>query len=156
MSPPPDAAALLAARRSTAVDGARIGPREAKATKPTHRDNRKAFTTITSSILRGRLALLGPAVKASRRPGNLRDSTRVDKAGLVVNVLSPLHPRVCRSVEPASRCAHKYEIRNPDAKTWRGPTLVPTRLYFKNGKYGLDRAGSGKRIRPRETLRRQR
>ena len=129
-------------------------------------DNRKAFHDyhILETFEAG-IALLGTEVKGIREgQANLRDAyARVDKGEVwLFNVhINPYSHRGYVDHDPRRKrrlLLHRYEIRKLIGKTVeKGLTLVPTRLYFKNGKVkvsiGLAR---GKQDHDkRETLRRR-
>lgn len=105
-------------------------------------ENRKAFHDyhILETYEAG-LALLGTEVKAIREGSvNLRDSYASVEDGEVWlrNVhINPYSHRGYADHEPTRRrklLLHRQEIRKLIGRTVeRGLTLVPTRLYFKNG-----------------------
>lgn len=105
-------------------------------------ENRKAFHDyhILETYEAG-LALLGTEVKAIREGNvNLRDSYASVEDGEVwlFNVhINPYSHRGYADHEPTRRrklLLHRREIRKLIGRTVeRGLTLVPTRLYFKNG-----------------------
>ncbi|MEO8522773.1 MAG: SsrA-binding protein SmpB, partial [Acidobacteriota bacterium] len=105
-------------------------------------ENRKAFHDyhILETYEAG-LALLGTEVKAIREGSvNLRDSYASVEDGEVwlLNVhINPYSHRGYADHEPTRRrklLLHRQEIRKLIGRTVeRGLTLVPTRLYFKNG-----------------------
>ncbi len=105
-------------------------------------ENRKAFHDyhILETYEAG-LALLGTEVKAIREGSvNLRDSYASLEDGEVwlFNVhINPYSHRGYADHEPTRRrklLLHRQEIRKLIGRTVeRGLTLVPTRLYFKNG-----------------------
>ena len=105
-------------------------------------ENRKAFHDfhLLESFEAG-LVLLGTEVKAIREGRvNLRDSfARVEDGEVFLyNVhISPYSHRGYADHEPLRRrklLLHKREIRKLIGKTVeKGMTLVPTRMYFKNG-----------------------
>ncbi len=105
-------------------------------------ENRKAFHDyhILETYEAG-LALLGTEVKAIREGSvNLRDSYASVEDGEVwlFNVhINPYSHRGYADHEPTRRrklLLHRQEIRKLIGRTVeRGLTLVPTRLYFKNG-----------------------
>ena len=109
-------------------------------------DNRKALHDyhILETFEAG-VALLGTEVKAIREGRvNLRDSYgRVDDGEVfVMNIhISPYSHRGYADHEPLRRrklLLHRQEIRKLVGKTTeRGMTLVPLRMYFKNGKVKL-------------------
>jgi SsrA-binding protein len=129
-------------------------------------DNRKAFhdyhilETFESGIV-----LLGTEVKGIREgKANLRDSfARVENAEVFLyNVhISAYSHRGYVDHDPKRRrklLLHKQEIRKLIGKTVeKGLTLVPTRLYFKNGKVKVALAlAKGKQAHDkRETIRRR-
>jgi SsrA-binding protein len=106
-------------------------------------ENRKAFHDfhLLESFEAG-LVLLGTEVKAIREGRvNLRDSfARVeDGEAFIYNVhISPYSHRGYADHEPLRRrklLLHRSEIRKLIGKTVeKGMTLVPTRLYFKDGR----------------------
>jgi SsrA-binding protein len=105
-------------------------------------ENRKAFHDyhIVETFEAG-VALLGTEVKAIREGNvNLRDSfARVEGAEVwIYNVhINPYSHRGYADHEPTRKrklLLHRQEIRKLIGKTIeRGMTLVPTRMYFKNG-----------------------
>jgi SsrA-binding protein len=129
-------------------------------------DNRKAFHDfhILETFEAG-IALLGTEVKGIREgQANLRDSyARVEKGEVwLFNVhINPYSHRGYVDHDPKRKrrlLLHKYEIRKLIGKTVeKGLTLVPTRLYFKNGKIKVSIAlAKGKQDHDkRETLRRR-
>ena len=106
-------------------------------------DNRKAFHDfhIVESFEAG-IALLGTEVKGIREgQANLRDSYAKVERGEVwlYNVhINPYSHRGYVDHDPKRKrrlLLHKYEIRKLIGKTVeKGLTLVPTKMYFKNGK----------------------
>src|SRR5476649_2075894 len=106
-------------------------------------ENRKAYHDyhLLESLEAG-IALLGTEVKAIREGRvNLRDSfARVEgREVFIYNVhISPYSHRGYADHEPLRRrklLLHKSEIRKLIGKTVeKGMTLVPTRLYFKDGR----------------------
>ena len=129
-------------------------------------DNRKAFHDyfILETFEAG-MALLGTEVKAIREGRvNLRDSYgRVEDGEVwVFNIhISPYTHRGYADHDPVRRrklLLHRDEIRKLIGKTTeRGMTLVPTKMYLKNGreKLAIGRA-KGKKIHDkRETIRRR-
>jgi len=129
-------------------------------------DNRKAYYDyhVLETFECG-IALLGTEVKGIREgQANLRDSfARVEKGEVwLYNVhINPYSHRGYVDHDPKRKrrlLLHKYEIRKLIGKTVeKGLTLVPTKMYFKNGKVkvviGLAR---GKQDHDkRETLRRK-
>ena len=129
-------------------------------------DNRKAFHDyhILETFEAG-IALLGTEVKGSREGrANLRDSyARVDGGEVwLFNVhINPYTHRGYVDHDPKRKrrlLLHKYEIRKLIGKTVeKGLTLVPTRMYFKNGKIKVAIAlAKGKQAHDkRETIRRR-
>jgi SsrA-binding protein len=129
-------------------------------------ENRKAFHdyTILETFEAG-VALLGTEVKAIREGRvNLRDSFgRVDGGEVFVhNVhISPYSHRGYADhapLRPRKLLLHRSEIRKLIGKTAeRGMTLVPLRLYFKNGrvKVALGLAKGKKDYDRRETIKRR-
>jgi SsrA-binding protein len=105
-------------------------------------ENRKAFHDyhILETFEAG-VALLGTEVKAIREGNvNLRDSfARVDEGEVwIFNVhINPYSHRGYADHEPTRKrklLLHRQEIRKLIGRTVeRGMTLVPTRMYFKNG-----------------------
>jgi SsrA-binding protein len=129
-------------------------------------ENRKAFHDyhILESFEAG-LVLLGTEVKSIREGNaNLRDSfARVEGAELwLYNVhVSPYSHRGSSDHEPTRRrklLLHRREIRKLIGKTVeRGLTLVPTRMYFKNGRIKVEIClARGKKAHDkRETIKRR-
>jgi SsrA-binding protein len=129
-------------------------------------DNRKAFHDyhILETFEAG-IALLGTEVKGIREgQANLRDSfARVDGGEVwLFNVhINPYSHRGYVDHDPKRKrrlLLHKHEIRKLIGKTVeRGLTLVPTKMYFKNGKVKVALAlAKGKDVHDkRETLRRR-
>ena len=129
-------------------------------------ENRKAFHDyhILETFEAG-VALLGTEVKAIREGRvNLRDSFgRVEDGEVfVMNVhISPYSHRGYADHEPLRRrklLLHKQEIRKLVGKTTeRGMTLVPLRIYFKNGrvKLAIGLAKGKKEYDRRETIKRR-
>jgi SsrA-binding protein len=129
-------------------------------------DNRKAFHDyhILETFEAG-IALLGTEVKGIREGrANLRDSyARVDGGEVwLFNVhINPYTHRGYVDHDPKRKrrlLLHKYEIRKLIGKTVeKGLTLVPTRMYFKNGKVKVAIAlAKGKQAHDkRETIRRR-
>jgi SsrA-binding protein len=129
-------------------------------------DNRKAFHDyhILETFEAG-IALLGTEVKGIREgQANLRDAfARVDKGEVwLFNVhINPYSHRGYVDHDPKRKrrlLLHKHEIRKLIGKTVeKGLTLVPTRMYFKNGKVKVAIAlAKGKQDHDkRETLRRR-
>ena len=129
-------------------------------------DNRKArhdyhlFETFEAGVV-----LLGTEVKAIREGRvNLRDSYgRVERGEVFLfNVhISPYSHRGYATHEPLRRrklLLNRAEIRKLIGKTVeRGLTLVPVRMYFKNGrvKVAISVAKGKKNYDKRETIRRR-
>jgi SsrA-binding protein len=123
----------------------RRAAKEAKAKEPDTliADNRKAFHDyhILETFEAG-IALLGTEVKGIREgQANLRDAfARVDKGEVWLhNVhINPYSHRGYVDHDPRRKrrlLLHRYEIRKLIGKTVeKGLTLIPTKLYFKNGK----------------------
>jgi len=148
----------MSAKKATAED-------DREANKPIA-DNRKAFHDyhILETFEAG-IALLGTEVKGIREgQANLRDSyARVDNGEVwLFNVhINPYSHRGYVDHDPKRKrrlLLHKYEIRKLIGKTVeKGLTLVPTKMYFKNGKVKVAIAlARGKAVHDkRETLRRR-
>ena len=129
-------------------------------------ENRKAFHDyhILETFEAG-IALLGTEVKGIREgQANLRDSfARVERGEVwLFNVhINPYSHRGYVDHDPKRKrrlLLHKHEIRKLIGKTVeKGLTLVPTKLYFKNGKVKVALAlARGKEAHDkRETLRRR-
>lgn len=129
-------------------------------------ENRKAFHDYyILETLEAGVALLGTEVKAIREGRvNLRDSFARVEGGEVflynVNI-SPYSHRGYADHAPLRQrklLLHKDEIRKLIGKTVeRGMTLVPVRLYFKNGrvKVALGVAKGKKDYDKRETIKRR-
>ena len=129
-------------------------------------DNRKAFfdyhilDTFEAGVVLG-----GTEVKGIREgKANLRDSYARVESGEVwlYNVhINPYSHRGYANHDPKRRrklLLHRAEIRKLIGKTVeRGLTLVPTRMYFKNGKVKVALAlARGKQVHDkRETIRRR-
>jgi SsrA-binding protein len=129
-------------------------------------ENRKAFHDFhLLDTFEAGLVLLGTEVKAIREGRvNLRDSfARVEDGEIFLyNVnISPYSHRGYMDHEPLRRrklLLHRDEIRKLIGKTVeRGMTLVPVRLYFKNGrvKVALSLAKGKKEYDKRETIKRR-
>jgi SsrA-binding protein len=129
-------------------------------------ENRKAFHDYhLLETFEAGLALLGTEVKAIREGRvNLRDSfARVEEGEVFLyNVhISPYSHRGSADHEPLRRrklLLHRVEIRKLIGKTVeKGMTLVPIRLYFKNGrvKVALSLAKGKKDYDKRETIKRR-
>jgi SsrA-binding protein len=129
-------------------------------------DNRKAlFDYHLLETFEAGIALLGTEVKGIREGrANLRDSfARVEQGEVwLYNVhISPYSHRGYVDHDPKRRrklLLHRAEIRKLIGKTIeRGLTLVPTRLYFKNGRVKVALAlARGKQAHDkRETIRRR-
>ena len=129
-------------------------------------ENRKAYHDfhLLESFEAG-LVLLGTEVKAIREGRvNLRDSfARVEDGEVFLyNVnISPYSHRGYADHEPLRRrklLLHREEIRKLIGKTVeKGMTLVPVRMYFKNGrvKVAVSLAKGKKEYDKRETLKRR-
>jgi SsrA-binding protein len=129
-------------------------------------ENRKAFHDfhLLESFEAG-LVLLGTEVKAIREGRvNLRDSfARVEDGEVFLyNVnISPYSHRGYADHEPLRRrklLLHREEIRKLIGRTVeKGMTLIPTRLYFKNGrvKVAVSLAKGKKDYDKRETIKRR-
>ena len=129
-------------------------------------DNRKAFFDYhVLETFEAGIALLGTEVKGIREgQANLRDSyARVEKGEIwLYNVhISAYSHRGYVDHDPKRRrklLLHRQEIRKLIGKTTeKGLTLVPTRMYFKNGKVKVALAlAKGKQSHDkRETMRRR-
>lgn len=129
-------------------------------------DNRKAFHDYhVLDTYEAGIALLGTEVKGMREGrANLRDSfARLERGEVwLYNVhISPYSHRGYADHEPRRRrklLLHRQEIRKLIGKTVeKGLTLVPLRLYFKNGKVKVALAlAKGKQAHDkRETIRRR-
>ncbi len=129
-------------------------------------ENRKAFHDYhLLETFEAGIALLGTEVKAIREGRvNLRDSfARVEDGEVFLyNVnISPYSHRGYVDHEPLRRrklLLHRQEIRKLVGKTTeRGMTLVPLRLYFKNGrvKLAIALAKGKKEYDKRETIKRR-
>jgi len=129
-------------------------------------ENRKAFHDYhLLETFEAGIALMGTEVKAIREGRvNLRDSfARVENGEVFLfNVnISPYSHRGYAEHEPLRRrklLLHRTEIRKLIGKTVeRGMTLVPPRLYFKNGrvKVAIALAKGKKEYDKRETERRR-
>ena len=129
-------------------------------------ENRKAIHDYHQlETFEAGIALMGTEVKAIREGRvNLRDSfARVEDGEVFLyNVnISPYSHRGYSEHEPLRRrklLLHRDEIRKLIGKTVeRGMTLVPTRLYFKNGrvKVAVALAKGKKEYDKRETERRR-
>src|SRR3989442_4974090 len=129
-------------------------------------ENRKAYHDfdLLESFEAG-LVLLGTEVKAIREGRvNLRDSfARVEDGEVYLcNVnISPYSHRGYADHEPLRQrklLLHRGEIRKLIGKTVeKGMTLVPTRMYFKNGriKVAVSLAQGKKEYDKRETIKRR-
>jgi SsrA-binding protein len=129
-------------------------------------ENRKAFHDFhLLETFEAGLVLLGTEVKAIREGRvNLRDSfARVEEGEVFLyNVhISPYSHRGYADHEPLRRrklLLHRSEIRKLIGKTVeKGLTLVPVRLYFKDGrvKVAVSLAKGKRDYDKRETLRRR-
>jgi SsrA-binding protein len=129
-------------------------------------ENRKAFHDyhILETFEAG-VALLGTEVKAIREGGvNLRDSYAALDGGEVwiYNVhINPYSHRGYADHEPTRKrklLLHRQEIRKLIGRTVeKGMTLVPTRMYFKNGhvKVAIGLAKGKKDHDKRETIKKR-
>src|SRR5919106_701387 len=129
-------------------------------------ENRKAFHDYhLLETFEAGLVLLGTEVKAIREGRvNLRDSyARVEDGEVFLyNVhISPYSHRGYADHEPLRKrklLLHKQEIRKLIGKTVeRGMTLVPVRVYFKNGrvKVAISLAKGKKTYDKRETIKKR-
>jgi SsrA-binding protein len=129
-------------------------------------ENRKAFHDFhLMETFEAGLVLLGTEVKAIREGRvNLRDSfARVEDGEVFLyNVnISPYSHRGYADHEPLRRrklLLHRSEIKKLIGKTVeKGMTLVPVRLYFKNGrvKVAVSLAKGKKDYDKRETIKRR-
>ena len=129
-------------------------------------ENRKAYHDYhLLETFEAGIVLLGTEVKAIREGRvNLRDSfARVEDGEVFLyNVnISPYSHRGYADHEPLRRrklLLHRDEIRKLIGKTVeKGMTLVPTRLYFKNGrvKVAVSHAKGKKDYDKRETIKRR-
>jgi SsrA-binding protein len=142
------------------------GGRSARSEKQPIAENRKAFHDYhVLDTFEAGIALLGTEVKAIREGRvNLRDSfARVEDGEVFLyNVnISPYSHRGYADHEPLRRrklLLHREEIRKLIGKTVeKGMTLVPLRLYFKNGrvKVAVSLAKGKKEYDKRETIKRR-
>src|SRR6516165_2732917 len=129
-------------------------------------ENRKAFHDYhLLETFEAGIALMGTEVKAIREGRvNLRDSyARVENGeAFLFNVnISPYSHRGYADHEPLRRrklLLHRHEIRKLIGKTVeKGMTLVPVRLYYKNGrvKVAVSLAKGKKDYDKRETIKRR-
>jgi SsrA-binding protein len=129
-------------------------------------ENRKAYHDYhLLETFEAGIALLGTEVKAIREGRvNLRDSyARIDDGQVYLcNVnISPYSHRGYADHEPLRQrklLLHRQEIRKLIGKTLeKGMTLVPTRMYFKNGrvKVAVSLAKGKKEYDKRETIKRR-
>ena len=129
-------------------------------------ENRKAFHDFhLFDTFEAGIVLLGTEVKAIREGRvNLRDSfARVEGSEIFLyNVnISPYSHRGYADHEPLRRrklLLHREQIRKLIGKTVeKGMTLVPTRMYFKNGrvKVAVSLAKGKKDYDKRETIKRR-
>jgi SsrA-binding protein len=129
-------------------------------------ENRKAYHDYhLLETFEAGVALLGTEVKAIREGrANLRDSfARVDNGEVYLyNVnISPYSHRGYADHEPLrprKLLLHRNEIRKLIGKTVeKGMTLVPVRMYFKNGrvKVAISLAKGKKEYDKRETIKRR-
>jgi SsrA-binding protein len=141
-------------------------PSERQLARQNIAENRKAFHDyhILETFEAG-IALVGTEVKAIREgSANLRDSfARVEGGEIwVYNLhISPYSHRGYADHEPTRRrklLLRRQEIRKLIGRTVeRGMTLVPTRMYFKNGyvKVAIGLAKGKKAHDKRETIKRR-
>ncbi len=141
-------------------------PTEREKAQSSISENRKAHHDFhLLETFEAGIALLGTEVKAIREGRvNLRDSFARVEGGEVflynVNISSYSH-RGSADHEPLRRrklLLHRQEIRKLIGKTVeKGMTLVPVRLYFKNGrvKVAVSLAKGKKEYDKRETLKRR-
>jgi SsrA-binding protein len=129
-------------------------------------ENRKAYHDYhLLETFEAGLVLLGTEVKAIREGrANLRDSfARVENGEVFIyNMnISPYSHRGYAAHEPLRRrklLLHRDEIRKLIGKTVeKGMTLVPVRMYFKNGrvKVAVSLAKGKKEYDKRETMKRR-
>jgi len=129
-------------------------------------ENRKAYHDYhLLETFEAGVALLGTEVKAIREGrANLRDSfARVDNGEVYLyNVnISPYSHRGYvdhEPLRPRKLLLHRNEIRKLIGKTVeKGMTLVPVRMYFKNGrvKVAISLARGKKEYDKRETIKRR-
>jgi len=129
-------------------------------------ENRKAYHDYhLLETFEAGVALLGTEVKAIREGrANLRDSfARVDNGEVYLyNVnISPYSHRGYvdhEPLRPRKLLLHRNEIRKLIGKTVeKGMTLVPVRMYFKNGrvKVAISLAKGKKEYDKRETIKRR-
>jgi SsrA-binding protein len=127
-------------------------------------ENRKAFHDFhLMETFEAGLVLLGTEVKAIREGRvNLRDSfARVEDGEVFLYNISSYSHRGYADHEPLRRrklLLHRDEIRKLIGKTVeKGMTLVPVRLYFKNGrvKVAVSLAKGKKDYDKRETIKRR-
>ena len=141
-------------------------PPEEKKSEGLIADNRKArFDYHILETFEAGIALLGTEVKGIREgKANLRDAfARVEKGEVwLYNVhINPYSHRGYVDHDPKRRrklLLHRQEIRKLIGKTVeKGLTLVPTRMYFKNGKVKVAIAlARGKQVHDkRETIKRR-
>ncbi|HUE85671.1 MAG TPA: SsrA-binding protein SmpB [Vicinamibacterales bacterium] len=141
-------------------------PAEDKKAEVLIADNRKAhFDYHVLETFEAGIVLLGTEVKGIREGrANLRDAfARVEKGEVwLYNVhINPYSHRGYVDHDPKRRrrlLMHRHEIRKLIGKTVeKGLTLVPTRMYFKNGKVKVAIAlARGKQIHDkRETIKRR-
>ena len=151
----------VAAKQSSSKDS-----KESSSSDTLIADNRKAlYDYHLLETFEAGIALLGTEVKGIREGrANLRDSfARVEQGEVwLYNVhISPYSHRGYVDHDPKRRrklLLHRAEIRKLIGKTIeRGLTLVPTRLYFKNGRVKVALAlARGKQAHDkRETIRRR-
>ncbi|MGH9320247.1 MAG: SsrA-binding protein SmpB [Vicinamibacteria bacterium] len=111
------------------------------------------------------LSLLGTEVKSAREGKvNLKDSYAAPRDGELFLIQSHINPYSHGTHEnheplrPRKLLLHKHELRRLIGKvTERGLTLVPTRMYFKNGRLKVEIAlAKGKRQHDRRAAARER
>jgi SsrA-binding protein len=143
-----------------------VKPSEDKKAEVLIADNRKAhFDYHVLETFEAGIALLGTEVKGIREgKANLRDAfARVEKGEVwLYNVhINPYSHRGYVDHDPKRRrklLLHRQQIRKLIGKTVeKGLTLVPTRMYFKNGKVKVAIAlARGKQMHDkRETIKRR-
>jgi SsrA-binding protein len=138
---------------------------EKEATQPIAENRKAYFDYHIIETFEAGIALLGTEVKGIREgQANLRDSfARVEKGEVwIFNVhINPYSHRGYADHDPRRKrrlLLHKHEIRKLIGKTVeKGLTLVPTKMYFKNGKIKVVIAlAKGKQDHDkRETMRRR-
>lgn len=110
------------------------------------------------------LALLGSEVKSAREGKvNLKDSYAAPRGGELYLMQSHINPyshgthENHEALRPRKLLLHKRELRKLIGKvTERGLTLIPTRMYFKNGRLKVEIAlARGKRQYDRRAAERE-